>query len=442
MPRKTKRDPLEQAIEIAFQPGRFIPYRATFEFISDLEEVAERIDKLVTGGDPDRAVTLFETMLAGCHEKADEVDDSSGYLGRLFHDLFCSWIRARQAAGRDADETVDALLSWMGNDPYCFCHGIEEDAFKAMNRKGRAAFLAVAIERFESAGADRTDGGLPPWQQSRWGSVLKDIYAIRRNAKDYLEIAETLGLKPKDCLELAKIHRKRKKPEEALAWIERAITLEKELDHHWAGSEASDLRLSLLKELGRSDQALDEAWSAFEEKPSHWLYERLMKYVPRNARRRWHDKAMQASESARLEDAVELLVETGEIERLATRIRDADDADLDSVFYAKAEKAAKKLARAHPYLAARLYRSLGLHILASGRSKLYGKAHGYFDQAKRCYEKAGKAEAWDTLVEEVREAHYRKYSFMPGFEAVVDGSARKREPTFLERARKRWPKGG
>jgi len=443
MPRKKKHDPLEQAIEIAFRPGRFIPYRDRHEFFSDLEEVAGKVEKLASSGEAERAVRLYETMIAGCHEKAEEIDDSGGYLGDLVQDLFCAWIRARQIAGRDAAETVAALLSWMDNDSYGFCHGIEEDAFKAMNRKGREAFVTVAQERFEAAAAERPDGGLPPWQQSRWGSVLKTMFSIRRNAAAYLEVAEALGLKPDDCLEMAKIHRKRKKLEEALEWTERAIALEKEQDgRYWAGSETSELRLALLKELGRADQALDEAWSAFEERPSHWLYERLMKYVPRKARKAWHDKAMQASESADLRSVAELYLETGEIERLATRIRDADDAALDSLHYSRAEAAAKKLARRCPDLAARLYRSLGMHILERKRSKLYHEAHGYFDQAKRCYEKAGMAEAWDALVDEVREEHHRKYSFMPGFEAVVDGSARKKKPTFLERARKRWPKDG
>ena len=41
-----------------------------------------------------------------------------------------------------------------------------------------------------------------------------------------------------------------------------------------------------------------------------------------------------------------------------------------------------------------------------------------FEQAKRCYEKAGLETAWLELVEDVRERHSRKYGFMPGFEHV------------------------
>jgi hypothetical protein len=54
--------------------------RACFHFVSDLDEVAAKIAKL-TNTDPARAVALYETFLAGCHEKAEEVNDSSGSLG-------------------------------------------------------------------------------------------------------------------------------------------------------------------------------------------------------------------------------------------------------------------------------------------------------------------------------------------------------------------------
>ena len=41
-------------------------------------------------------------------------------------------------------------------------------------------------------------------------------------------IAEEMGLTPKDCEALAEINEKRRKPEEALNWVERGLQLEKE----------------------------------------------------------------------------------------------------------------------------------------------------------------------------------------------------------------------
>jgi hypothetical protein len=38
----------------------------------------------------------------------------------------------------------------------------------------------------------------------------------------------------------------------------------------------------------------------------------------------------------------------------------------------------------------------------------------------------------------VRGRHHRKTGFMPGFEAMVEGSGDGVEPSFLERAKARW----
>jgi len=63
------------------------------------------------------------------------------------------------------------------------------------------------------------------------------------------------------------------------------------------------------------------------------------------------------------------------------------------------------------------------------------------EHAKKCYGKAGLKADWEALVADVRNRHYRKKGFMTGFEQIISG-ARHVEPTFLERARRRWPKGG
>lgn len=68
-----KADPLEHEIELTLNPGAFIPDRACLSFVSDLAEVAAKIAKL-TKTDPARAIALHETLLAGCYEKAEELD--------------------------------------------------------------------------------------------------------------------------------------------------------------------------------------------------------------------------------------------------------------------------------------------------------------------------------------------------------------------------------
>ena len=102
------------------------------------------------------------------------------------------------------------------------------------------------------------------------------------------------------------------------------------------------------------------------------------------------------------------------------------------------EPAARRLEKAHPAEAARLWRAMGMRVVNAKKSKYYGAALGNFEQAKRCYVKAGLGADWDRVVREVREVHHRKTGFMPGFEDVVKGAGPSTEPPFLERAKARW----
>ena len=97
-----KSDPFEREIELALNSGAFIPDRACFSFVSDIEDVAARIASLVKV-DPTRAVTLYETFLAGCYEKAEEVDDSSGSFGQFVEQSG----RALPDPGRKSEEHME-----------------------------------------------------------------------------------------------------------------------------------------------------------------------------------------------------------------------------------------------------------------------------------------------------------------------------------------------
>jgi hypothetical protein len=101
--RATTTDPLEQKIEAALEPGSYIKDDAGRAFVQGLDWVEEKIAKLLRTA-PARAVALYETFLAGCYEKADELDDSSGRFGMFVDRLFSGWVKARQAAGADPED--------------------------------------------------------------------------------------------------------------------------------------------------------------------------------------------------------------------------------------------------------------------------------------------------------------------------------------------------
>lgn len=140
--RATKTDSLEQEIEAALQPGHFIRHGAGWSFVDGLDRIEEKLAKLVRTA-PALTAALYETFLAGCHEKAEELDDSSGNFGTFVDRLFSGWVKARQAAGSDPGETARRLVAWMDDDPYGFCYQLERDLVKVLDKRGLAAFERI-----------------------------------------------------------------------------------------------------------------------------------------------------------------------------------------------------------------------------------------------------------------------------------------------------------
>ncbi len=445
MTRKRRRqgDPIEHEIELVLNPGAYIPDRASFSFASDLEEVAAKIDELI-GTDPSRAVKLYETFLAACYMKIEELDDSSGSFGQFVEELYCGWIKARQAEGAAPEETASRLLTWMDQDDYCFCYYLEVAAVKVFNKPNLAAFVKQIRARFDAAGQatakddekrrDRLD-----YTRRRWGEVLRTLYAAQKDVTAYVALAEETGLTAKDCHAIARLLVTKRKPKEALAWAERGIDLDKKTTlGSMVADDLAELKRDLLTKLGRGNEAIEDAWADYLEDPSTCTYDDLMKYVPKAERANWHEKAIEAAMGTDLLSVMELLLETKELDRLADLVRQATVDDLEDLSHYVTGPVARKLEKAHPGLAARLWRAQGLRIVNAKKSKYYDAALSNLESAKRCFKRAGLEVEWNKTVSQIRIDHHRKSSFMPGFERLVGGTAPSDEPSFLDQAKARW----
>lgn len=436
---KKETAPLEQEIEAALQPGNFIKYGAGWAFVEGLERVEEEIAKLVRSA-PAHAVAVYETFLAGCYEKAEELDDSSGEFGMFVDRLFSGWVKARQAASADPDETARRLMGWMDDDPYGFCYQLERDLVKVLDKRSLAAFERCIRERFDgkaTAPGGEREGGAAHLRR-RAAEILRAILAAQRSVEAYVALCEATELSPEDCLALAKMLQTRRRPADALAWVERGLALENKRPSSFAEHDLAKMKRDLLVKLGRGSAALKAAWADFRAHPSKYSYADLMRYVPKAERAAWHNRAMEAAAGADLHSLIELWLETQEIERLVERLREVRHEEIEGISHCATEPVAKQLAETHADVAAKVYRALGMRILKAKKSKYYDAALANFEAARRCYERAGPGGQWKALVQAVRAAHHRKTGFMAGFEELVAGAGPSAKPTFLERAKARW----
>lgn len=212
-------------------------------------------------------------------------------------------------------------------------------------------------------------------------------------------------------------------------------------DDRWCNESAyglDKLRQDLLVQLGRRQEAVDAAWSSFQRHPSHFGYDELMRYVPKQDVHAWHEQVMQVIRRAPLSVFLEICAHTKEWSPLAERVNAAEDDELEGISHFVNEPAAAGLTKRFPRSAAKVHRALGMRIVKSAKSKYYRYALEHLGKARLLYEKHGQAELWQSLVEQLRRDHRRKFGFMAGFEQIVAAGSTPRSLTFAEKAEQRW----
>lgn len=274
----------------------------------------------------------------------------------------------------------------MEDDPYGFCQRLEHDLVKALDKPGLAAFERLVRARF--AGEERQPAGDSAFARRRWKEVLRTILAARGDVTAYVQLCQE-ELTAADALVIAKMLQARRKPADALPWVARGRALAGRSPGSLADHHLRMLERELLRKVGRAADALAAAWREFEQHPSTYTYEELVRYVPAAERVAWHAKAMDVAAKADLSAHIELWLKTGERARLVERLCRANNAELEDTSHYTTEPAAAALAEAHPEVAAKVYRALGLRILREKKSKYYGAALSHLEAARRCYERAG-----------------------------------------------------
>jgi uncharacterized Zn finger protein len=267
---------------------------------------------------------------------------------------------------------------------------------------------------------------------------LKEIHESLGDVTSYAALCEKLGFSPRDCERLARMEIGRKQWAKALEWVEKGIALKTTRNWHNEDScELEGVKPEILRHLGRKEDALALAWADFQGNPNEFAYEQLMRYVPKQEKTTWHERAMTAANGGDLGNFISLCVKTKEWDRLAGRVRSAKPTELETLSHYCTEPAARGLAKKDALSSARLYRALGLRIVNAGKSKYYQNALDHFEKARDLYCKAGQSSEWSAVVAFVRTTHSRKSGFLSDFEDIVSGKS-ERVPTYAEEAQARW----
>lgn len=400
----------------------FVEYRDVPTYAARLEAVAGGLKDLAEKGHPKEAAELLESLIDGCTAKLEALDDSDGILSGLISAFFKEWAELlARAPDLDRKGLAHRVLKRLENDEYGLAEDIITDMAQALGKDGLDELEALVRPKYEeerrAANAKGRRGLFDSDRLHPYREVLKDIADARGDVDGYLLLCEADSLRPSDCLQMAQRLRGARRFAEALDIVERGLALREHRDI-LSMLELGELRVRVLSEAGRTDDAARAAWEHFVEYPSARAFDALLAHSPEGKGAFLREQALvHLLGEGSLSVAIEICLREKETVRLA-RALSARQEELLRLDYTVLAPLARELEGDSPDLSILLYRKLALDILGEKRSRAYYHAVDYLRHVKKLLAESGRGAEWQELREEVKVGHKRKHSFMRMFQTL------------------------
>ena len=407
----------------------FVDWRKVKELGRDLEAQREAIAAHVAATSPDEAFNLLWRMLEVAPSLYERCDDSNGAIGSVIasarDDLGAIAAEAGQPVGALADRVFQAVCA---NDYGQFDELIRLTA-KALGPDGlkrlKAQFEEVAAAAPMSVpGGERRVVGL-----STRGPIYQDDYERGRHGRlvrsALTEIADALG--DVDGFADRYSDEERANPAIAAAIAERLLAADRatealaaldgaadgfRLGGHWPDWQR--VRIEVLDALGRSSEAQDERWQAFEHGLDASYLRAHLKRLPDFDDMEAEERALgYVSRHPSFHQALAFLIDWPALDRAAGLIMARTD-ELDGDHYGLLTPAADALEQRHPLAATLALRAMIDLSLDAAKYKRYGHAARHLQTcehlARRIDDFAGHPDHAE-YVADLKRRHGRKSGF-------------------------------
>ena len=406
----------------------FVDWRKVKELARDLEAQREAIAAHVAATTPDEAFDLLWRMLAIAPSIYERCDDSNGIIGSVIAsargDLGAIAAEAGQPVGALADRVFAAVCA---NDYGQFDHLISLTA-QALGPDGlnrlKAQFEELAANAPIGSGGERRVIGL-----STRGPIYQDDYERGRHGRlvrsALTEIADALGdvdgfagrysdeerVNPAIAAAIAERLLAADRASEALATLEGADGAFRQ-GGHWPDWQR--VRIEVLDALGRSSDAQEDRWQAFERGLDAGYLRAHLKRLPDFDDIEAEERALGfVSRHSSFHQALAFLIDWPALERAAGLIMARTD-ELDGDHYWLLTPAADALEQRHPLAATLVLRAMIDLSLDAAKYKRYGHAARHLQTcehlARRIDDFAGHPNHAN-YVADLRRRHARKIGF-------------------------------
>ncbi|APE16740.1 hypothetical protein BOH72_17335 [Mycobacterium sp. WY10] len=390
----------------------FVDYRRSFEVAEAASHLLDELEIHLNSGSAELVRPALLYALTRLRKIVGNVDDSSGSIGDQCQRAAGLYAQACLLGQPDPVELAKWLVKFRADSPG-WPHVELADFVDSFDEQ------ALATYRRAVAALDRKLADRNHWQRFEVDAMLLEL---ADHDGDVDRAVELLSQREEHAQYGAIIDRLRAagRPEEAVAWIDRAVA-EGRISSHNGGNEywlSPDDVAATYQELGRIDDALGVLRADFVRRPSVSTYRVLLDFAARidraDTERSWafdHARQLAASDRFALGAVlVQLCLSEG---------------DVDSAWQAAErfgpgwawKELAERGANARPVEAADLYRPQLESDLRYPNSKLYPDIAATLATMAKLYERGGRSADFASFIAQIRQEYGRRPSLMKALDA-------------------------
>lgn len=283
----------KEALDGALWTDHFITYREAYDHVTDIEEVVDSIEKLLTEGHDEAVIELAEYGLTEVEKGSANMDDSDGSMGGLLERLQEIHLQACKKAKPNPVALAKRIFAYEMQAELDTFYRAAETYAEVFGESGLATYRKLA----EAAWAKVPKLAPGDNEDERYRSRFRITSIMESLAKASGDIEELVAIKARDLtvpysyLKIAEIYQEAGQSERALEWAEKGWKA-------FAGERHRDGRLRefitmAYHRLGRHDEAMTMTWEAFAARPTQAMYETLKSHADQtNQWSEWREKAL------------------------------------------------------------------------------------------------------------------------------------------------------
>lgn len=409
--------------------------RTSGRWASDVLDAIGPVVALLDDDHGDVVIGICEYALGRVDTLMERVDDSSGWFGEIVAQLELTHLRACRAASPDPVKLARRLFAWDAESGWDIFAGYVEKYEDVLGPEGLAEVQRLATEFWDALppptgrGFDRAPGAF------RVGNTLRDLAEVAGDVDAKVQVMSRDLSHPYHFLQIAQVLTEAGRDADALAWAERGLDIDHEIEHMRHDTRVDDFVLERYVADGRSDEAMSLLWRRLDDAPLAERYERMKRWAERLGE--WDRHHGDALDTVRTH--ADRRAEHGEpnalIRNLGLRGPNQDpviqahliDGDLDqawdvarehggSVLTLRALADASRTER--PLDAAKVYqREIG-ELIDRKTSHAYEDAVTRIDDVRNLYLLADRHELFEEFIHGVRSEHAAKRKFIALLDAA------------------------